>query len=134
MARKREHIIRFPWERRASFWRLGWTRSRPALATVGMIVLLLLLGARERTKSGIRTTRATLLLVRDALNAYRADHQMQCPTTLAQLREQDYMQTEPIDAWGRPLLLTCPGRRNPASYDLISLGPEGDTRGIARIE
>lgn len=44
------------------------------------------------------------------------------------------MQTEPLDAWGRPFLLTCPGRRNPASYDLISLGPEGDTRGFARIE
>ncbi len=134
MARKREQMILFPWERRTSFWRLGWTRSRPALATLGMILLFLLLGSRQRTQNGVRTTRAQLLLVRQALDAYRADHQMQCPSSLTQLRNEGYMGNSPTDAWGRPLVLTCPGRRNPESYDLVSLGPEGDARGIDRIE
>lgn len=31
----------------------------------------------------------------------------------------------PNDPWGRPYLYECPGRRNPSSYDLSSLGPDG---------
>jgi general secretion pathway protein G len=134
MARRREQTIFFPWERQGGFWRLRWTRSRPAIAALGMIILLLLLGARGRTESGVRSTRAQLLLVRAALDAYRADHQMKCPASLTQLQTEGYMRAKPIDAWGRSLRLTCPGRRNPKSYDLVSLGPEGDTRGLFRIE
>jgi general secretion pathway protein G len=132
--RKREQTIFFPWERRGGLMRLPWTRSRPMLAALGMIVLLLLLGMRARTQTGVRSTRATILSVRQAIDSYRADHKGRCPASLGSLKQEGYLLVEPTDAWGRLLRLTCPGRRNPGEYDLISLGPSGDLRGLHRIE
>ena len=132
--RRREQTIFFPWERRGSLLRLPWTRTRPMFAGLAMIVLLLLLGARERNKIGVRSTRATILVVRDGLDGYRADNEWSCPPSLSALKDAGYIRVEPVDAWGRPLQLTCPGRRNPESYDLVSFGPSGDMRGLDRVE
>jgi general secretion pathway protein G len=104
------------------------------LAALGMIVLLAFLGARARTRTAVRATRATLLVVREALDAYRADHEGRCPGAVAVLRQEGYLAVAPVDAWGRPLQLTCPGRRNPDGYDLASFGPSGDMRGLDRVE
>ena len=136
MARRRskEQTIFFPWERRVGLLRFGWVRARPLLAALAMAVLLLLLGMRQRTQTGIRSTRAIQLVVREALDRYRADHESSCPPSLKTLNQEGYLQIEPLDAWGRPLLLTCPGRRNPESYDLVSLGPHGDRNGLDRVE
>lgn len=35
----------------------------------------------------------------------------------------------PLDPWGRPYLYEYPGRRNPKSYDLMSMGPDGNEGG-----
>jgi len=99
-----------------------------------MILLLLGLGARERTRTGIRATRSTLLVVHEAIDAYRADHEWHCPPALQDLRRDGYLPIEPVDAWGRNLQLTCPGRREPEGYDLVSFGPSGDSKGLDRIE
>ena len=99
-----------------------------------MMLLLLFLGKRERSRTGVRSTRATILVVREAVNAFRADHGGRCPKSLDTLGEEEYLQIKPVDAWGRPLLLTCPGRRNKDGYDLISYGPSGDARGLDRVE
>ncbi|MBM4374807.1 MAG: type II secretion system protein GspG [Deltaproteobacteria bacterium] len=135
MARKRsEPSIRFPWERRTGLAALPWARTKPVAATLAMMGLLLFLGARERDRAGIRATRATLLVVREAVDAFRADHERRCPDSLAKLREEGYLAITADDAWGRPLQLSCPGRRNPDSYDLLSYGPSGDMRGLDRVE
>jgi general secretion pathway protein G len=31
----------------------------------------------------------------------------------------------PLDPWGNPYFYECPGRYNPSSYDLMSMGPDG---------
>lgn len=31
----------------------------------------------------------------------------------------------PLDPWGQPYVYECPGKMNPNSYDLMSLGPDG---------
>ncbi|HMC28194.1 MAG TPA: type II secretion system major pseudopilin GspG [Verrucomicrobiae bacterium] len=31
----------------------------------------------------------------------------------------------PNDPWGRPYIYDCPGKHNPSSYDLSSMGPDG---------
>jgi type II secretion system protein G len=31
----------------------------------------------------------------------------------------------PNDPWGRPYVYECPGKHNPSSYDLMSMGPDG---------
>ncbi len=99
-----------------------------------MALLLVLFGMRERSTIGIRSTRATMLVVREGIDAYRADHERRCPASLAVLTKEGYLTVAPVDAWGRPLQLTCPGRRNPQSYDLLSFGPSGDMRGMSRVE
>lgn len=132
--RRREQTIFFPWERRGGLFRLPWTRSRPLFAGIGMIVVLLLLGMRERKQIGIRSTRATLLVVREGVDGFRADEDGACPESLPALKDAGYIVVDPVDAWGRPLQLTCPGRRNPESYDLVSFGPTGDMRGLDRVE
>lgn len=132
--RSREQTIFFPWERRVGILRLPWVRARPLLAALAMMVLLTALGIRERTRTGVRTTRATLLVVREAIDAYRADHDRRCPPSLEELRRAKYLGVAPLDAWGRPLQLTCPGRRDPEGYDLLSFGPSGNLNGLDRIE
>src|SRR4051812_26828091 len=113
MARRRhsEQTIWFPWERGGGFWRgRGISRAKPLAAAAAMIVLLLLLGARESRIVGVRSTRMTLSLVYAAVAAYRADHEGRCPASLTELKPQGYLNVEPVDAWGKPLRLTCPGR------------------------
>lgn len=31
----------------------------------------------------------------------------------------------PLDPWGNPYIYECPGKHNPSSYDLMSMGPDG---------
>ena len=137
MARRRggEQTIFFPWERGGSFW--GWrgiTRARPFVAGAAMVVLLLVLGARERRLVGIRSTRATLAVVHAAVDAYRADHERKCPASLEGLAKDGYLGVAPVDAWGRPLRLICPGRLDAQGYELMSDGPDGEIGGLDRVE
>jgi general secretion pathway protein G len=133
--RAREQTIFFPWERPTSlFGGRGLGRAKPFAAAVLMIVVLLLLGARERRRTGIRSTRATLGVVAAAVDAYRADHEKKCPERIVALKAEGYLAIEPIDAWGRPFRLVCPGRKNPDSYDLMSDGPDGLPGGLSRVE
>lgn len=44
----------------------------------------------------------------------------------AQSWKGPYLKNEiPNDPWGRPYLYECPGKHNPSSYDLSSVGPDG---------
>jgi general secretion pathway protein G len=133
--RQREQTIFFPWERGGGLLRrTGISRARPFAAAVGMMLLLLLLGARERRKVGVRATRATLSVVHAAIDAYRADHERRCPGALLALKTDGYLAIDPVDAWGRPLRLTCPGRKDPDGYDLMSDGPDGEMGSLNRVE
>jgi len=133
--RQREQTIFFPWERGGGFFRRsGLSRARPFAAAIAMMLLLLLLGARERRKTGIRQTRATLGVVHEAVAAYRAEHDRRCPESLAALQRERYLVIAPVDAWGHPLRLTCPGRKDADGYDLMSDGPDGEMGGLDRVE
>ncbi len=132
--RRRERAILFPWERKTGLAALPWARTRPLLAAAAMMGLITFFGLRERERTGVRATRATLMVVRESVDAFRADHDSRCPESLPKLQHDGYLHVDPVDAWGRPLLLTCPGRRNPESYDLLSYGPSGDMRGLDRVE
>lgn len=133
--RQREQNVWFAWERGGGFFRgLGLSRAKPLAAALGMMMLLLLLGVRERRLVGVRSTRTTLALVHGAVAAYRADHERRCPAALSELRAQGYLAVDPVDAWGRPIRLTCPGRKDPEGYDLMSDGPDGEIGGLDRVE
>jgi len=127
--------IFFPWERRGGFrrWlRLG--RLRPVLIVFGILAFVILVGIRERRSAGIRQTRATLITVRSAVEAYMADHDGGCPRELAAVLDYSRIEQVPKDAWGRPLRLICPGRQGDVRYELESDGPDGEPGGLDRIE
>lgn len=134
--KQRERTIYFPWERPGGsiVKRLGISRTRPIVAGVLLIVLVAVLGLRERRKIGVRLTRATIGVVGKAVDRYRADHEGKCPAALADLKSGGYIDFEPVDAWGRPLRLLCPGFSNPSRYDLMSDGPDGAFGGLDRVE
>jgi len=61
--------------------------------------------------------------------------QDESPATLAALKTEGYLPSGSIvDAWGRPLRLTCPGRKDPEGYDLISDGPDAEMGALSRVE
>ena len=127
--------IELPWERRGGLVRrLRLTRARPFVAALLVVGLAVLLGTRERQRTGERSTRAALLVVRRAVDAYRADHDGKCPKQLDELSSSNYLAELPSDAWGRPLRLACPSRREGFAYDLSSDGPDGEPGGLDRIE
>jgi type II secretion system protein G len=48
-----------------------------------------------------------------------------CPPGLGATWRGPYVNRVPLDKWGHPFIYRCPGTKNPASYDLISAGPDG---------
>lgn len=127
--------IFFPWEGKGGlFRRLRLGRVRPVLVAVLALGFVVAVGVRERRRTGERQTRATLLGVRHAVDAYMADNDGGCPPELAAVADYGNYKEIPRDAWGRPLRLVCPGRREGSSYDLMSDGPDGKPGGLDRIE
>lgn len=125
----------FPWERRGGlFRRLGLYRLGPIAIALCLIGLLVLVVVRERRQAGVRRTRALLLDVRQAVDAYLADHKGQCPDSFAALADYGAFRGTPKDAWGNPLTLICPGAEPGEAYRLISAGPDGIAGGLDRIE
>jgi general secretion pathway protein G len=127
--------IYLPWERRGGITRrLGLARARPFAVGLAVLAIVFFFGIRERQRTGERATRAALLVVRRAVDSYRADHEGKCPKQLEELESAGYVADLPDDAWGRPLRLVCPSRREGVAYDLSSDGPDGEPGGLDRIE
>jgi hypothetical protein len=130
-----EQRIFFPWERRGSWLRrLGLHRVRPFFVASVVVGVVLLIGLRERERSGIRQTRATIMGVRHAVDTYLADHEGECPKDFDVLSDYGAFSGTPRDAWGRPLRFVCPGRGEDERYELFSDGPDGEPGGLDRIE
>jgi general secretion pathway protein G len=132
---KHEPTVFFPWERRLGLRALlGRTRARQALVGVSVVTALVLLNRREHRESEVRATRATITMAMQAVAAWRADHDRTCPTSLADLVSAGYLHRVPRDAWGRPLRVVCPGRKDPRGFDVSSDGPDGEPGGPDRVE
>lgn len=125
----------FPWENRGGVLRrLGLRRARPFFIASALLALLVLIGVKERSAAGLRTTRATIVEVRHALDAYLADHEGKCPESFERLADYGHFRGTPRDAWGRPLRLICPSPEGDELYLLSSDGPDGVPGGLDRIE
>jgi general secretion pathway protein G len=136
LKRESDRRILFPWEGRGGlrrFIELG--RVRPIALVIGLITALVMVGVHEHREAGIRRTRATLLGVRPAIEAYIADHDGNCPPALGALAAQYARFKEPpLDAWGQPLRLICPAEELGKSFVLESGGPDGVPGGLDRIQ
>ena len=130
-----ERRIWFPWERRGglrSLLMLG--RVGPVLVVLGVLGFIATLGVRERHRAGVRQTRATLVGVRRAIDAFRADNDGACPSGLDKLSAYGNFKDGPTDAWGHALRFVCPARREGDAYQLFSDGPDGEPGGLDRVE
>jgi len=130
-----EPRVFFPWEKRRGLRSLfGRARARQALLVTVTVALFLILRARERHAAQVRATRAEITTTMLAISAFRADHDKACPAALGDLVTAGYLRAVPRDAWGKPLRVTCPGRRDPAGFDVSSDGPDGEPGGTDRVE
>jgi len=136
MAEKRiQRSVFFPWERRAGLLgALRRARTRAVLWVVLALLVVVLVRRREEHQAAVRATRATIGDARHALVAWRADHEGACPRDLAEVGHGGYMHNTPIDAWGRPLRVQCPGRKDPKGFEVWSDGPDGVPGGLDRVE
>jgi general secretion pathway protein G len=113
---------------------LGRARARQALLAIGVVAVFVALRSRERDAGEVRATRATITTTIKAVAAWRADHDRGCPATLADLVSGGYLHHVPRDAWGHPLRVACPGRKDPKGFDVSSDGPDGEPGGLDRVE
>lgn len=137
MVRRRTESRRvfFPWEkRRGALGLLGRARTRLIIGAGLLLFLIALLRHREEKLASIRATRANIDLAEWSVSSYRADHAGVCPRELGELVAGGYLRDPPIDAWGRPLRLACPGLRDPRGFDVYSDGPDGLPGGLDRVE
>jgi general secretion pathway protein G len=134
-SKRNEPRVFFPWEKRRGLRSLvGRGRARQALVVVATVAAFVLLYRREHHAADVRATRAEMRTAGNAVSAWRADHDRACPGSLADLVSGGYLHTVPRDAWGRPLRVTCPGRRDPRGFDVSSDGPAGEPGGPDRVE
>lgn len=134
MARRRQQpsSVRLPWEDRRGIRRF-LERSRlsvvVALAVVGLLGLLVTRAAANRQRRS--QTRATIGQVHRAVARFRAD-MGRCPRNITEMLHpprgrMTYLHGgEPRDAWGNPILLTCPAPDDPDTEEVVSAGPSGD--------
>jgi general secretion pathway protein G len=133
--RSAEPLVFFPWEKRRGFMgAFGRRRLRVFLGVVACAAVVVTIYENGERAASVRATRAAITTVGRAIDAYRADHAGACPRRLADLAGLGYMRGDPVDAWGRPLRLVCPGRRDPLGYDLSSDGPDGLPGGLDEVE
>jgi general secretion pathway protein G len=118
-----------------------------------VIVIISIIGAiaypqtlRKIAKAKQTTTQTQIEIFSAALDNYYLDNDF-FPTTeqgLASLRNEPTLdpkpknwdgpylkKTVPLDAWGNAFIYLSPGKENPKSYDIISLGRDGQVGGKA---
>jgi general secretion pathway protein G len=130
-----EPMVFFPWERRRGFRSIFMrSRARQVLAVAAGISAFAVLAGLEHDAAAVRATRAEISDTIAAVAAWRADHDVGCPGSTGDLVAAGYLSELPRDAWGHPLRLVCPGRRDPAGFDVSSDGPDGEPGGLDRVE
>ena len=132
---REQRSVFFAWERRRGVRSVfGRARARQTLLAVGALAGFVSLNRLERHASQVRVTRASITTAMNAVAAWRADHDHGCPPSMAEIVSAGYLTLLPRDAWGRPIRMTCPGRRDPAGCDVSSDGPDGRPEGLDRVE
>jgi general secretion pathway protein G len=115
------------------------------LVILGILAAIVLPRFTNRTKQAqIAATQTQIATFKTALDAYEVDNGyypkgknglldlIQQPRD-AQNWRGPYLSADsiPQDPWHNDYIYECPGRHNPTSYDISSLGPPGDNMVIA---
>ena len=135
MRRRPDSRVFFPWERkRGVLGAIGRARAKLVVVAVALLLFVFFVRHREEHAAAVRDTRAKITTAERAIASYRADHGGKCPESFREITSGGYAHDAPVDAWGRPLRVTCPGLRDPQGIDVSSDGPDGLPGGLDRVE
>ena len=115
------------------------------LVILGILAAIVLPRFTNRTEQAqVAATQTQIATFKTALDAYEVDNgfyprgknglmDLIQPPRDAQNWRGPYLSAAaiPKDPWGNEYIYECPGRHNPSSYDVSSLGPPGDNTVIA---
>ena len=105
------------------------------LGVLAAIVLPKFAGRTEQARNAAATTQINTFGT--ALDAFEVDNgfypkgknglnDLVTAAREAQNWRGPYMKGEiPVDPWGHAYVYECPGKHNPSSYDIMSMGPDG---------
>ncbi len=118
------------WQSRHAFTLVEMLLVVAILALLAGIVLPKLTGSKEKANVGVAKTQIGSFAT--ALDMFEVDNG-HYPKSLQDLVTQprdaqswhQYLDSIPLDPWQHPYVYTFPGKHRPASYDLMSTGPDG---------
>ncbi len=127
-----KRALTMPWRARGALLReLVFGRHLRHLPWIVLSILALfglVFSAHRRVE--VRQTRVAIDRAHRALTAFRLDFG-RCPSSMTELVHPPrsgvrYLDEEPLDAWGHPLFVRCPGRYDADDADVVSAGPSGN--------
>lgn len=124
--------LALPWERQGSRLRelIAGGQWRRVLAGLVAIAVGWGLWQSVEERGRVQQTRDAIAETRRALSQFRED-MGRCPHSMRELVHparagRHYLREEPVDGWGNPLWVRCPGRYDPGGVDVVSAGPSGN--------
>lgn len=128
--RRNRERISLPWERRGGRWRSALSNTHWQAILGLLVTAAVLVGFTRHTRHRIRVrdTEVAVAQVKQAIDRFRADVG-RCPTSNTELlhpplSQKHYLDSIPLDGWGNPLSIRCPGYFEEEA-DVISAGPSG---------
>ncbi|HEX6837720.1 MAG TPA: type II secretion system protein GspG [Polyangia bacterium] len=95
------------------------------VAIIGMIMGAVAVGAMSQLeKAKVKNTKMIIHNVQEALVHYATDNTDSCPKALSELVSQKYLNKDPKDDWGQPLMYVCPSTHGGDSADVWSKGKD----------
>jgi general secretion pathway protein G len=95
------------------------------VAIIGMIMGAVAVGAMSQLKKAkVKNTKMIIHNVQEALVHYATDNTDACPKSLGDLVAQKYLNKDPKDDWGQPLMYVCPSTHGSDSADVWSKGED----------
>lgn len=133
MTRRRSQgpVVLLPWEQRRAWFAelVVGRRWRGALGIAAVVFALVAVWRFAGHRARVRVTRATIAEVQRAMELFRTEVG-RCPRSVVELVHPPragagYLVEVPMDAWGRPLYVRCPGDRPGDAGVVVSAGPSG---------
>ena len=72
----------------------------------------------------IKIARTQVSEVEGAVQLYMMDNNNDCPNSIEELIDENFLKKNYKDPWGRPFILRCPGENDPDGIDIVSGGPD----------